>query len=96
MVSKVLSQNNSNTTFLKNAGIPTTSSKYQSAGKEALRQELASEKQVEELKKKIEAAEEALARSQWQYEELKKQQDESNVILMKILNLNIPGTSSQP
>uniref|UniRef100_K3ZNZ9 Uncharacterized protein n=1 Tax=Setaria italica TaxID=4555 RepID=K3ZNZ9_SETIT len=45
MVSKVLSQNNSNTTFLKNAGIPTTSSKYQSAGKEALRQELASEKQ---------------------------------------------------
>nr|TKV95109.1 hypothetical protein SEVIR_9G339400v2 [Setaria viridis] len=96
VVSKVLSQNISNTTFLKNVGIPTRSSKSQSAGEEVLRQELTSERQglvvlyqqVEELKKKTEAAEE--------YEGIKKQQDESNVILMKILNLNTPDTSSQP
>ncbi|TKW04270.1 hypothetical protein SEVIR_7G097901v4 [Setaria viridis] len=94
--------NSSNTTFLKNAGIPTSSSKSQSAGEEVLRQELASEKQglailhqqVEELKKKTKATEKALARTQRHYEELKKQQDESNAILMKILNLNTPGTYS--
>uniref|UniRef100_K4A0Y5 Uncharacterized protein n=2 Tax=Setaria italica TaxID=4555 RepID=K4A0Y5_SETIT len=103
MISKVLSQNRSNTTFLNNTSIPTSSSKSQSAGEEALSQELASEKQgsailhqqVEELKKKTEATEEVLARTQRQYEELKKQHDESNVILMKILNLNTHGTSSQ-
>nr|TKW38844.1 hypothetical protein SEVIR_1G141900v2 [Setaria viridis] len=102
--SKVLSQNSSNTTFLKNAGIPTSTSKSQSAGEEVLHQELSSEKkgsailhkQVEKHKKKTEAAEEALTRTQRQYEELKEQQDESNVILMKFLNLNTPGTFSQP
>nr|TKV92879.1 hypothetical protein SEVIR_9G190000v2 [Setaria viridis] len=93
VVSKVLSQNSSNTTFLKNAGIPTSSSKSQSAGEEALP---VLHQQVEELKKKTEAAEKVLVRTQRQYVELKKQQDESNVILMKILNLNTPGTSSHP
>ncbi|RCV37960.1 hypothetical protein SETIT_8G104400v2 [Setaria italica] len=96
--------NSSNTTFLKNDGIPTNSSKSQSASEEAFCQELASEKQgsvilhqqVEELKKKTEATEEALARTQRQYEKLKKQQNQSNVILMRILNLNTPCASSQP
>jgi molecular chaperone GrpE (heat shock protein) len=80
VVSKVLSQNSSNTTFLKNAGIATPSSKYPSAGEEALHEELAAERQgsavlhkeLEELKKQSEETKEALARTQRQYEELKR------------------------
>ncbi|RCV32422.1 hypothetical protein SETIT_7G001500v2 [Setaria italica] len=72
VVSKVLSQNSSNTTFLKNASIPIGSSKSQLAVEEVLRQELASERQgsavlhqqVEELKKKTEEAEDVMARTQ--------------------------------
>jgi hypothetical protein len=44
VVSKVLSRNSSNTTFLKNASIATPSLKSQSAGEEALHEELAAEK----------------------------------------------------
>jgi hypothetical protein len=51
--------------------------------------------EVEELKKRSEATEEALVRTQQQYEELKKQQKESNLILKTILQLNNPGTASQ-
>ncbi|PUZ56773.1 hypothetical protein GQ55_5G360900 [Panicum hallii var. hallii] len=90
VVSKVLSQNSSNTTFFKNTGIATPSSKSKSAGEEALHEELATEKQgsavphqeLEELKKKSEVADEALK--------------ESNLILSQILSLSTPGISSQP
>jgi hypothetical protein len=44
IVSKVLSQNNSNTTSLKNAGIATPSSKSQSSGEGALYEKLAAKK----------------------------------------------------
>ncbi|PUZ56650.1 hypothetical protein GQ55_5G343800 [Panicum hallii var. hallii] len=95
VVSKVLSQNSSNTTFLKNAGIATTSSMAPSASEEELHEELAAERQgsavlhqeLEELKK---MSAEAL------YEELKKQQEDSNRILSKHLTQNNPGISSQP
>jgi hypothetical protein len=81
VVSKVLSQNSSNTTFLKNAGIATPSSRSSSTGEETLREEFAVERQgsgvlhqeLEQLKKKSEENDEALARTQRQYEELKKQ-----------------------
>ncbi|PUZ60871.1 hypothetical protein GQ55_4G205600 [Panicum hallii var. hallii] len=104
VVSKVLLQNSCNTTFLKNVGIATPSSKSPTAVEEALREELAVEKQgsvvmqqeLEDLKKKSEAADETLARTKTQYEELKKQQKESNVILTRLLNMNNPGISSQP
>ncbi|RLM74215.1 hypothetical protein C2845_PM15G03500 [Panicum miliaceum] len=71
VVSKVLSQNSSNTTFLKNSSIGTPTSKSPSVGEAALCEELAAEKQgsavlqqeVEELKK-TEAAEVAMVRTQ--------------------------------
>ena len=76
VVSKVLSQNSSNNTFLKNVDISTPSSKSpSSAGEKVLRRELDSEKQgstlhdkLEELKKKNEATEEALERTARQYD----------------------------
>jgi hypothetical protein len=72
VVFKILSQNSSNTTFLKNAGIATPSSKSPLAGEEALHEGLATERQdsavlhqeLEELKKKCEENDEALARTQ--------------------------------
>ncbi|PUZ66858.1 hypothetical protein GQ55_3G377100 [Panicum hallii var. hallii] len=101
VVSKILSQNSSNTIFLKNAGIATPSSKAPSASEEPLHEELAAERQgsailhqeLEELKK---TSAEALARTQRQYEELKKQQEDSNHLLSQLLTQNNPGTSSQP
>ncbi|KAG2633892.1 hypothetical protein PVAP13_2NG257200 [Panicum virgatum] len=80
VVSKVLSQNNSNSMFLKNASISTPSSKSPlSAAEVALHQELDAEKQGSV--KKNEATKEALERIARQYEELKKLQEESNLIL---------------
>ncbi|PUZ50859.1 hypothetical protein GQ55_6G100100 [Panicum hallii var. hallii] len=104
VVSKVLSENSSNTTFLKNAGVATPSSKSPSAGEEALHEELAAERQgsavlhqeLEELKKKSEENDEALARTQRQYGELKKQQEDCNRILSHLLTQNHLGISSQP
>ena len=69
VVSKVISPNNSNTIFFKNVGINTPSLKTPSAGE----QELDAEKQgatvphveVEDLKKRSEAVEEALERTQY-------------------------------
>ena len=52
--------------------------------------------EIEELNKRSEVADEALVRTQRYYEELKKQQEESNLILKTILQLNNHGTSSQP
>jgi hypothetical protein len=48
---------------------------------------------LEELKKKSEAADEALARTQRQYEKLKKQQEESNSIVRSLI-LNKSSISS--
>ncbi|KAF0927398.1 hypothetical protein E2562_032484 [Oryza meyeriana var. granulata] len=69
IVSNVLSQNSTNSTFLKNVGIPTSSTRSETSIERALREELAAEKQgsailhreVDELKKKTEVAEQALA-----------------------------------
>ena len=77
VVSKVLSQNSSNNTFLKNAGLSTPS-------KSSLAREAAlcnAQKQsspvlhehLEQIKKKTEAAEEVLERTASLYDELKKQ-----------------------
>jgi hypothetical protein len=76
VVSKVLSQNSSNTTFLKNAGIATPSPKPQSAGEKLAAEIQGSavlQQELEELKKKTDTADEAPTRTQIQYEELKKQ-----------------------
>jgi len=51
---------------------------------------------VENLKKKTEAAEESLARTQMQFEELKKQQAEANAMLIKILIQDCTGICLQP
>nr|TKW13840.1 hypothetical protein SEVIR_5G127500v2 [Setaria viridis] len=100
VVSKFLSQNSSNTTFLKNARIPTSSSKSQSAGEEAIQgldspKYGAGHRDASNMETIVQDGVVYMEREEL-YEELKKQQDESNVILMKILNLNTPGTSSQP
>ena len=71
VVSKVLSHNSSNNTFLKNAGLSTPSSKSSLAHEAALCWELNAQKQssvvlhdqLEELKKKTAAAEEVLDRT---------------------------------
>jgi len=52
--------------------------------------------QVELLKKKTQAAEESLARTQMQFEELKKQQADANAILIKILSHDSAGNCLQP
>ena len=79
VVSKVLSQNSSNNTFLKNVGISTPSLKSPSSSdEEALRWELDAEKQgsailheyLEEWKKKTKATEEALDRTARQYDKV--------------------------
>lgn len=100
VVSKVLSHNSSKSTFLKNIGLPTSSAKTETSTERVLRQELAAEKQgsaalhqVDELKKKLEVAEQALTKTQREIEELKKQQEENNMLLRRILHLNGGGTS---
>ena len=89
VVSKVLPQNSSNNTFLKNAGLSTPSSKSSLAREAALRRQLNAQKQssvvlhdhLEELKKKIEAAEEVLERTASLFDELQKQEQESHLML---------------
>ncbi|KAG2549654.1 hypothetical protein PVAP13_9KG417800 [Panicum virgatum] len=102
VVSKVISLTSSTFIFFKNIGISTPSLKTPSTAEQALRQQLAIEKQGEaaihdqvvDLKKRSEAAEEALATTHRQFEELKKQQEESNLILERILMVSIAGTPS--
>ncbi|KAL6839501.1 hypothetical protein ACP4OV_030771 [Aristida adscensionis] len=103
VVSKVLSQDSSNNTFLKNAGIPTTTSRSSDSSTEkALQEELEAEKQgsvalrdeVDVLKQKTERAEEALAKTQQDFESFRQHQEENNLLLRRILNLS-QGNSSQ-
>ena len=104
VVSKVLSQCSSNNTFLKNAGLSTPSSMSSPAREAALRRQLNAQTQssavlhdhLEELKKKIEAAEEVLERTASLFDELKKQEEESHLILQKLWHLTTSGISSQP
>ncbi|XP_066317151.1 disease resistance protein RGA5-like [Miscanthus floridulus] len=95
IVSKVLSQNSSDDTFFKNVGILTSSTKIKTLKERAL-QELTAEKQgstalhqeVDELKKKSKVTEQALAKIQMEFEEYKKQQEDNNLLLKRILHSN--------
>lgn len=103
IVSNILSQSSTNNTFLKNAGIPMSSKKSATSTERALREELAAAKEgsialhqeVDELKKKSEASEQALADTRRELEESKKQQEENNQLLRRILNLS-NGNSTLP
>ena len=103
VVSKVLSQNSSNNTFLKNAGL-STPSKSSLAREAALCRELNAQKQssavlhehLEQIKKKTEAAEEVLERTASLFDELKKQEHESHLMLQKFWHGITSGISSEP
>ncbi|XP_066167015.1 uncharacterized protein [Oryza sativa Japonica Group] len=96
VVSKVLSRDNSNTTFLKNAGLQMSSKKSVTPTEAALQEELAAEKQslailhaeVVELKEQANLANEALAKTQKELAEFKQQQEENNLLLRRILSLS--------
>ena len=104
VVSKVISPDSSNSTFFKNAGLSTRSLKPLSVVEQALLEELAAQKQKEaaiteefaEVRKRSEAAEESLVKTQQLYEDMKKRQEENNLILQRILQASIPGIASQP
>ncbi|KAG2561338.1 hypothetical protein PVAP13_8KG154300 [Panicum virgatum] len=49
-----------------------------------------------EVRKGTEAAEEALVRTQQLYEDMKKRQEENNLILQRILQASVASISSQP
>ncbi|KAL6859381.1 hypothetical protein ACP4OV_017640 [Aristida adscensionis] len=101
-VSRVLSQSSCISTFLKNAGIQFKPSQPKTETERVLREELAAEKQaaaslvkeVDELKKKSEAADEKLEKTQREFEEFKKTQQENNALLRRILMLNGAGNSN--
>ena len=103
VVFKVLSQNNSNNTFLKNAGLSTPSSKSSPAREVALHRELNAQKQsstvlhdhLEELKKKT-TAEEVLERTALLFDELQKQEQESHIMLQKFGHVITSGIACQP
>ena len=100
----VISSDSSNSTFFKNAGLSTHSLKPPSAAEQALLEEIAAQKQKEaaiteefaEVRKRSEAAEESLVKTQQLYEDMKKRQEENNLILQRILQASIPGIASQP
>ena len=104
VVSKVVSPESSNSTFFKNVGLSTRSLKPPSAAEQALLEELAAQKQKEdaiivefaEVRKRSEAAEVALLKTQQLYEDMKKRQEENNLFLQRILQVNFTGISSQP
>ncbi|KAG2628359.1 hypothetical protein PVAP13_3KG382454 [Panicum virgatum] len=93
VASHVLSQCSSNNTFLKNV-----------AREAALRRQLNAQKQssvvlhdhLEELKKKIEAAEEVLERTASLFDELQKQEQESHLMLQKFGHIVTSGIACQP
>ena len=103
VVSKVLSQNSSNNTILKNAGLSTPSSKSSPAREAALRRELNAQKQsstvlhdhLEELKKKT-IAEEVLERTARLFDELQKQEQESHFMVQKFGYVITSGIACQP
>ena len=92
VVSKVISPDSSNSTFFKNAGLSTRSLKPPSAAEQALLEEHAVQKQKEatiteefaEVRKRSEAAEESLVKTQQLYEDMKKRQEENHLVLQKI------------
>ena len=92
VVSKVISPDSSNSTFFKNAGLSTRSLKPPSAVEQGLLEELAAQKQKEaaitvefaEVRKRSEAAEVALLKTQQLYEDMKKRQEENHLVLQKI------------
>jgi len=104
VVSKVLSKNSSNNTFLKSAGLSTLSSKSSPAREAVLHRELNAQKQsstvlhdhLEELKKKTAAAEEVLERTASLFDELQKQEQESHLMLQKFGHVIISGIACQP
>ena len=104
VVSKVISPDSSNSTFFKNAGLSSHSLKPPSVAEQALLEELAAQKQKEaaiteefaEVRKRSEAAEAALLKNQQLYDEMKKRQEENNLVLQRILQASVAGTSSQP
>ena len=85
VVFKVISLDSSNSTFFKNAGLSTRSLKPSSAAEQVLLEELAAQKQKKaaiteefaKLRKRSEAAEEALLKTQQLYEDMKKRQEEN-------------------
>ena len=104
VVSKVISPDSSNSTFFKNAGLSTRSLKPSSAAEQELLEELAAQKQKEaaiteefaEVRKRSEATEAALLKNQQLYDEMKKRQEENNLVLQRILQANAASISSQP
>jgi molecular chaperone GrpE (heat shock protein) len=107
VVSKVLSQNSSNL-FLKNVGFQTPlSSKSVSSNESQLREQLAAEATVavqgelDDLKKKIQDAEEDREKTQKELEEYKKlteknikEMAETNLLLKKLFSLQGNASSS--
>jgi len=75
-----------------------------SAAEQPLLEELAMQKQKEaaiteefaEVRKRSEATEEALLKTQQVYDDMKKRQEENNLVLQRILQANIAGISSRP
>ena len=104
VVSKVISPDSSNSTFFKNAGLSTRSLKPPSAAEQALLEELTAQKQKEaaitkefaEVSMRSEAAEEAQLKTQQLYDEMKKRQEENNLVLQRILQASVASISSQP
>ena len=102
VVSKVLSQNSSNNTFLKHGGL-STPSKSSSAREAVVCRELNAQKQssvvlhehLEQIKKKTEAAEEVFERTASLFNELKKQEHESHLMVQKFCHVNTFGISSE-
>lgn len=107
VMSKVLSQNSSNL-FLKNVGFQTPpSSKSVSSNESQLREQLAAEAtaavqgELDDLRKKIQDAEEERARTQKELEEYKmltekniKEMAETNLLLKKLFSLQGNASSS--
>ena len=93
VVSKVISPDSSNSTFFKHAGLSTRSFKPPSAAEQALLEELAAQKQkafsiTEEftkVRKRSEATKAVLLKTQQLYDEMKKQQEDNNLVLQRIL-----------
>ena len=104
VVSKVISPDSSNSTFFKNAGLSTRSLKPPSAAEQALLEELAAQKQkafsiTEEftkVRKRSEATKAVLLKTQQLYDEMKKRQEENNLVLQRILQASVAGVSFQP
>ena len=89
---------------MKNAGLSTPSSKSSPAREAALCRELNAQKQssavlhdhLEELKKKTATVEEVLERTASLFDELKKEEQESHLMLQKFWHVITSGISCQP